>query len=133
RLLFIGDSITDCSRRECPEQIDNGYVRLVRDTLCATTPADAPIVLNRGISGNKIPDLQKRWQRDVLDLSPDVLSIYIGVNDVWHGLSDSRNGCSIDAYVAGYRDVLNRTRASLPVCELILCEPAVFAERPSVC
>jgi lysophospholipase L1-like esterase len=126
RLLFIGDSITDCGRRECPEQIGSGYVRLVRDLLFVREPETAPIVLNRGISGNKIPDLQKRWRRDVIDERPDALSIFIGINDVWHGLVDERSGCPIDEFVAGYRDVLSQTRSLLPRCELVLCEPSVL-------
>jgi lysophospholipase L1-like esterase len=126
KLLFIGDSITDCGRRECTEQIGDGYVRLLRDLLCVREPETAPNVINRGISGNKIPDLQKRWRRDVLDERPDVLSIFIGINDVWHGLVDGRSGCAINDYVAGYRDVLNQTRDVLPRCILILCEPSVL-------
>jgi lysophospholipase L1-like esterase len=101
-------------------------VRIVRDHLYAKDPPAAPRVLNRGISGNKIPDLQTRWQRDVLDLRPDILSIYIGINDVWHGLKPDRVGCSIDDFVAGYRDVLNQTRSALPAVTLVLCEPSVL-------
>jgi acyl-CoA thioesterase-1 len=126
KLLFIGDSITDCGRRECPEQIGNGYVRLIRDSLLAASPATAPGVINRGVSGNKIGDLEKRWQRDVLDLSPDVLSIYVGINDVWHGLFPGREGTTIDRFIAGYRDILARTRDALPNCRLVLCEPGVI-------
>jgi lysophospholipase L1-like esterase len=126
KLLFIGDSITDCGRREDNEALGNGYVRLVRDSLLAASPATAPTVINRGISGNKITDLQKRWQRDVLDLSPDVLSIYIGINDVWHGLFPGREGTSIECFTEGYRDILTRTRSALPNCKLILCEPTVI-------
>jgi lysophospholipase L1-like esterase len=126
RLLFIGDSITDCGRREDSEQIGAGYVRHVRDYLRAASPVTAPIVINRGISGNKMPDLQKRWQRDVLEETPDVLSIYIGINDVWHGLIPGREGCDIDRFIAGYQDILTRTRNALPHCALILCEPSVI-------
>src|SRR5262245_48447776 len=126
RLLFIGDSITDCGRREDKDEMGTGYVRRVRDWLYAKDPSTAPVVTNRGISGNKIPDLQGRWQRDVIDLAPDVLSIYIGINDVWHGLGPNRGGCPIEQFVPGYRDVLAQTRATLPSCELILCEPSVL-------
>jgi lysophospholipase L1-like esterase len=126
RLLFIGDSITDADWRKDPEQLGKGYVRLVRDWLFARDPAAAPLVLNRGISGNKIPDLQKRWDRDVIDLHPDVLSIKIGINDVWHSFAPGREGVTIDRFTAGYRDVLSRTRAALPDCALILCEPSVI-------
>jgi acyl-CoA thioesterase-1 len=126
KLLFIGDSITDCGWRTCKEQIGNGYVRLIRDQLIVSDPANAPVVINRGISGNKMPDLQKRWQRDVLDQSPDIVSIYIGINDVWHGLLAGRDGCNIDAFVAGYRDVLGRTRQAIPKAGVVLCEPSVL-------
>src|SRR4051812_7048232 len=93
RLLFIGDSLTDCGWKTDPEQLGAGYVRLVRDWLLAASPATAPLVLNRGISGNKIPDLQQRWKSDVLDLAPDVLSVFIGINDVWHSFTPGREGC----------------------------------------
>ena len=126
RLLFIGDSITDCDRRNDPEHLGHGYVRLLRDWLCASRPASAPVVINRGISGNKMPDLQRRWQRDVIDEQPDALSVFIGINDVWHGLIPDRNGTEIGNFLAGYRDILTRTRASLPSCRIILCEPSVI-------
>jgi lysophospholipase L1-like esterase len=126
RLLFIGDSITDVGRRDDPEGLGKGYVRLIRDRLLVDSPATAPIVINRGISGNKMPDLQKRWQRDVLVEKPDVLSIYIGINDVWHGLLPDRTGCDIDDFRSGYDDILTRTRSALPHCTLILCEPSVI-------
>jgi lysophospholipase L1-like esterase len=126
KLLFIGDSITDCGRRDDAEQVGNGYVRMIRDWLAAKDPANAPVVINRGISGNKIPDLEKRWQRDVLDERPDVLSIYIGINDVWHGLAPNRAGCEIDDYLRGYQSILSQTQQALPSCDIILCEPSVI-------
>lgn len=126
RLLFIGDSITDCGRREDAQGLGSGYVRLVRDCFVATRPGTAPQVLNRGISGNKIGDLQRRWERDVLSLSPDLLSIYIGINDVWHGLVPGRSGTDVDSFLAGYREILAQTKQNLPECKIILCEPSVL-------
>lgn len=126
RLLFIGDSITDCDRRKDPEEVGKGYVRLVRDYLLAKKPAVAPVVLNTGISGNKVPDLEKRWQRDVIDLKPDVLSIFIGINDVWHGLVPDREGTTIDRYTSGLHDLLKQTRDRFPDIKLVLCEPSVL-------
>jgi len=126
RLLFIGDSVDDADWRKCPESIGKGFVRVIRDYLAAKNPAGAPTVLNRGISGNKITDLQKRWDRDAVELQPDVLSVYIGINDVWHGFVPDRVGCPIDQFVAGYRDILSRARAALPKLQLILCEPSVL-------
>lgn len=124
--LFIGDSITDADWRKCPESIGKGYVRLIRDHLAAAQPAEAPQVLNRGISGNKITDLRKRWQRDVIDMQPDVLSVFIGVNDVWHSFVPDRTGVDIDQYTAVYRDLLAETRQALPTVRLVLCEPSVL-------
>jgi acyl-CoA thioesterase I len=124
--LFIGDSITDCGRRQDPEEIGNGYVRLVRDWLRAKDPATAPKVINRGISGNKAPDLKSRWDRDVLSLSPDLLSIKIGINDVWHGLGERNQGVPIGDYVGIYHEILTQVRETLPRCRLVLCEPSVI-------
>lgn len=126
RLLFIGDSITDCSRQADVEEIGSGYVRIVRDYLRARDPASAPIVSNRGISGHKVTDLAARWQRDVIDLGPGVLSIKIGINDVWHALGGRSGGVCINDFVPIYRDILRQTRKALPACELVLCEPSVI-------
>lgn len=86
KLLFIGDSITDCGRPRPVAEADNlggGYVNQV-NALLNSAYADRPIrVVNTGISGNTVRDLKARWQSDVLDLKPDWLSIMIGTNDVW--------------------------------------------------
>lgn len=126
RLLFIGDSITDCGRRECPESIGSGYPRLVRDYLRAKDPENAPVVLNTGISGNKVTDLAARWQQDVLDLHPDVLSIKIGINDVWHGFRDSQHGVPIEQFIETYQSILDQLRKTHPQCAIVLCEPSVI-------
>src|SRR5688500_12163912 len=86
KLLFIGDSITDAGRAADSEDIGSGYVRMIRDLLRADDHANAAQVINRGMSGDKIVDLKARWERDVIAIRPNVLSIMIGINDVWHGL-----------------------------------------------
>jgi len=126
RWVCIGDSITDCGRRECPEQIGVGYVRLVRDWLRAAQPATAPEVINRGISGNKIGDLQGRWDEDVLALKPDLVSIKIGINDVWHGLGGEQNGTPLDKFEEGVSDILQRLESACPQTKIVLCEPSVI-------
>src|SRR5690606_33196065 len=87
RWVFIGDSITDCGRRDDSEGLGNGYVRLIRDHLLARSPARAPQVINKGISGDRILELSARWEADVIAAHPTVLSIKIGINDVWRQLN----------------------------------------------
>lgn len=124
--LFIGDSITDCGRRNCPEEIGGGYVRLVRDYLRAKDPAHAPQIVNRGISGNKITDLVARWKDDVIAIAPDVLSIMIGINDVWHGFHNPSNGVAIEKYVELYHVILRQVQGALPKTKVVLCQPTVI-------
>jgi len=88
KLLFIGDSITDCERKR-PEgeglfgALGKGYVSLVDALLQAVYPELGIRVVNKGIGGNTVRDLDGRWQDDVLDQQPDWLAIMIGINDVW--------------------------------------------------
>jgi lysophospholipase L1-like esterase len=88
KLLFIGDSITDCDRAKPAGEglfgaLGKGYVSIVDAMLQAVYPELGIRVVNQGISGNNVVDLQTRWQEDVLDHNPDWLSIMIGTNDVW--------------------------------------------------
>lgn len=79
RLVFVGDSITDSHRdRSDRASLGDGFVRMIADDLDG-----AAEVVNVGISGNRAIDLEKRWEADVAGSSPDVLTIYIGVNDTW--------------------------------------------------
>lgn len=88
KLLFIGDSITDCDRAKPAGEglfgaLGKGYVSLVDAFLQAVYPELGIRVVNTGTSGNTVVDLQARWQEDVIDRKPDLLSIMIGTNDVW--------------------------------------------------
>ncbi|HEY5770540.1 MAG TPA: SGNH/GDSL hydrolase family protein [Terrimicrobium sp.] len=125
RWIFIGDSITDAGRRQCPEAVGSGYVRDVRDWLRSSVPALAPQVLNKGISGNRISDLQRRWEEDVLAFDPQLVSIKIGINDVWHGLTGGE-GTSIEKFQETYADLLGRLKAACPETTIVLCEPSVI-------
>lgn len=86
KLLFIGDSITDCNRaRPVAEgnEVGNGYVAQINALLGALYPAYGIRVFNAGMNGNTVRDLKARWRKDVLDQQPDWLVIFIGINDVW--------------------------------------------------
>ena len=116
--LFTGDSITDCGRAQPvgeDEGLGAGYVCLVNSTLAAGRPESRVRILNTGVSGNRVTDLAARWQRDVLDLEPDWLSVMIGINDVWRQFDRPLNPVqvAIERYEAVYRELLEQTRAGL--------------------
>jgi len=80
---------------------------------------------NYGVSGNRVPHLHKRWQSDCLDLKPSIVSILIGVNDIWHKMNGSYDG-TVESYEKGYHDLLKKTREALPDTSLVVCEPFVM-------
>ncbi|MCJ7730185.1 MAG: GDSL-type esterase/lipase family protein, partial [Sedimentisphaerales bacterium] len=112
-VLFIGDSITDADRnRQCYKPFGFGYVHFVANTLLAKYPTYNLNIINRGINGNTITDLKNRWQRDCIDHKPDILSVLIGVNDVWRqfaGEAELPYGVPIDEYESTYRRLLDDT------------------------
>ncbi|MFT5049147.1 MAG: lysophospholipase L1-like esterase [Chlamydiales bacterium] len=131
-VLFQGDSITDSSRsRETAAQantqsaLGGGYAWLAASGLLVDRPADQLSIYNRGISGHRVPDLAERWERDCLQLNPDVLSILIGVNDVWHAREGNYVG-DAETYAQAFDALLSRTREALPDLQLIICEPFVL-------
>ena len=128
KILFFGDSITDANRnREHPETVSGlgvGYVRVIADRLVGKT-ANKYEILNRGISGNRVVDLYSRIKCDCWNLNPDVISILIGVNDVWHEVT-GKNGVEIDRFEKVYRMIIEDTKKALPNVKMILCEPFVL-------
>jgi lysophospholipase L1-like esterase len=131
-ILFQGDSITDAGRSR--EQADvaneqpglgNGYAWLAASQLLVDRPDDKLTIFNRGISGNKVFQLAERWQTDSLSLKPDVLSILIGVNDIWHKLNGQYDG-TVAVYEKNYHALVKRTRETLPDVKLVVCEPFVL-------
>jgi lysophospholipase L1-like esterase len=130
-ILFQGDSITDAGRdkkRGAPNNtqgLGRGYANLVAGALLADYPEKKLTIYNRGISGNKVPDLAARWQQDALDLKPAILSILIGVNDIWHKLNGRYDG-TVKDYETGYRQLLEQTLEKLPSVRIVICEPFVL-------
>lgn len=130
-ILFQGDSITDAGRNRGTGQanvaraLGSGYPLLIGCELLRDHADLGLKVYNRGISGNKVPDLDARWQADCLDLQPSLLSILIGVNDIWHKLGGRYDG-TVEDYQKGLAALLARTRKGLPKTTLVVCEPFVL-------
>ncbi len=130
-ILFQGDSITDAGRdrnAKGPNHaggLGNGYPFLLACELLRDYADPQLKIYNRGISGNKVPDLKARWQADCLDLKPQVLSILIGVNDIWHKLAGRYQG-TVEDYETGYRQLLQETQEKLPDTRIVICEPFVL-------
>jgi lysophospholipase L1-like esterase len=126
RILFQGDSITDCGRAYTdPASLGNGYAMMASGMIAALHPQLAPSCLNRGISGNRVVDLLARWEKDCLKLRPDVLSIMIGINDTWRRY-DSNDPTTVGSYERNYRRLLEESKAALPDLKIILMEPFVL-------
>ncbi len=122
-ILFIGDSVTDCDRnREQFDGLGNGFVKLIDESKLFSDP-----VLNRGISGDRIGNLEDRWQSDVLELRPQVLSILIGVNDTWRRYDDN-DPTSAEDFTTRYRNLIIRTQSTLDF-KLYLCQPFILPVR----
>jgi lysophospholipase L1-like esterase len=123
KILFIGDSVTDCDRvREDLYDTGSGYVKKLVDAHFADD-----LIINKGISGDRIGNLEDRWQEDVMDLQPSVLTILIGVNDTWRRYDDN-DPTSAEDFTNRYRALIQKTQAAFPV-KIILCEPFILAVR----
>ena len=121
RILFQGDSITDGNRGRSldPNHIlGHGYAFIIAARHGAAFPERKLDFYNRGVSGNTVLNLDKRWEKDTLALKPDLLSVMIGVNDNSHGVP-------LEAYETTYDKILSEARAQNPKLKLVLMEPFV--------
>ena len=124
-ILFQGDSITDAGRaRDNNHHLGVGYPHLIRATLNVDMIGKYEF-LNRGISGNRIVDLYARIKADIINLKPDIMSILIGVNDVWHEIV-SQNGVDSDKFYHIYCMLIEEVKEALPNIEIIIMEPFVL-------
>lgn len=128
KILFIGDSITDAGRdRSNKTDLGQGYPLLVAAELQALLPQKKLTFYNRGISGNRLIDLKNRWEKDCLDINPDIVSILIGINDTSHQVtkSDKTDLKEIEKFEENYRfllkSLIQRTDA-----RVVLMEPFVL-------
>jgi lysophospholipase L1-like esterase len=127
-ILYQGDSITDSGRNKedsgfnTARNLGSGYPLLAGAAILNKYEALNLKIYNKGISGNKVFQLAERWDKDCLELKPDVVSILIGVNDIWHKLNGTYNGTA-EIYRNDYVALLERTIKALPNVKLIICEP----------
>ncbi len=125
RILFQGDSITDCGRtRESFYNLGGGYANLVGCYLAGEYPGQYECI-NRGISGNRIVDVYARIKKDIINLAPDIMSIMIGVNDVLHEVNH-QNGTSTEKYQRLYEMMLEEIREALPDIKIMIIGPYVI-------
>lgn len=128
-VLFQGDSITDAGRDRKGEgnpnnarTLGNGYPVLIASELLNEHASLKLQVYNRGISGHKVPDLDKRWKKDCIDLKPAVVSILVGVNDIWHKMNGRYDG-TVETYKTGFTALIQKTVDALPDTTIVICEP----------
>jgi lysophospholipase L1-like esterase len=124
-ILFQGDSITDGNRGRNDDLnhiLGHGYVFLLAAELGLQAAGQAPHMVNRGCSGNRIADLYGRWEEDALSLHPDLISLLIGVNDV-HAYVNGKQNLVQDRFVRTYRRLIEDTQELLPSTAIVICEP----------
>jgi acyl-CoA thioesterase-1 len=119
--LFVGDSITDCGRRDAHKPLGEGYARRATELITARYPERAINFINTGISGNTVQNLRDRWHDDVLNYQPDWVSIKIGINDLHRTLAQTPEATPPDVYETAYRGILERTRKS--GAKIVLIDP----------
>ena len=119
KIIFFGDSITQAGARP------GGYVSLFAAEIEKQLSDKKVEVIGAGISGNKVPNLQKRLKKDVLSKKPNLVFIYIGINDVWH--SQKGNGTSKEDFDSGLRDIIKKIQDV--GSKVILCTPSTIGEK----
>lgn len=123
RLLFQGDSITDMqwgrNQSDRNHYLGHSYVYLIAARFGVDMPETQLDIYNRGMSGHKVANLRSRWQKDAIDMKPDLLSILIGTNDVGGGVQP-------DVFESDYRYILDDSRKANSELRLVLLDPFVL-------
>ncbi len=144
KVLFIGDSITDGNwgnpkkwnadsaernQQDMNHIFGHGYMSLCATHFQSKYPEKEYLFYNRGISGNTLLDLEKRWKEDALDVQPDILSILIGTNDIDRFLRKHRDNPAatfdFEGWEAQYRSLLNQSRQANPNLKIVIGAPFV--------
>jgi lysophospholipase L1-like esterase len=128
-IVFIGDSITAADRhRQAYSPLGFGYVHFAGNLLLARNPALNLKIVNTGISGDTVIDLKDRWQRDCIAHQPNVLSVLVGINDVWRRAMEpdmAERAASPTEFEITYEQLLAQAKERCG-CQLILMEPFLF-------
>ena len=130
KIIFLGDSITEAGVYDKEVAIKyNGELIYPKHTGFITFLADSVTektkLIGKGIGGDKVSDLLTRYKKDVIDLDPDIVFIYIGINDVWHKY-DFGTGSDIDLYENGLRQIISEIQNI--GAKVVLCTPTVIGE-----
>lgn len=120
KIVFFGDSITEAAVKP------GGYISVIGDLAAKDNQSSRYDFIGAGISGNKVYDLYLRLEADVLSKNPDVVIIYIGVNDVWHKRSYG-TGTDADKFEKFYTAIIAKLRERN--IKTVLCTPAVIGEK----
>lgn len=125
-ILFQGDSITDCGRdKSDPNSLGGGYPSFLSGILPLKNPDTAYVFLNRAVSADRIVDLYARLKEDIINLKPDILSILIGINDVWHEFA-SKQGVGSKKFKKIFAMLLDEVREEMPGVKIVLLEPFIL-------
>lgn len=123
RIVFVGDSITDCECRGLHAPYGNGYVSLVRAFTAARHPGTRLEWFNRGVSGDTVRHLAARWDSDVVGAQPDWLSVMIGINDVWRAFDGYPEAAVPLGEFERTLRALVRRAVDATGCRLVLADP----------
>ena len=134
KILFQGDSVTDAGRdRSDPHDMGNGYPRYASAMIQDSFPNTEFEFFNLGISGNRTEHLVERLEADFIEIQPDIVSILIGVNDVWHHYAFEYVETTDEQFEANYRKVLDnlksRTNARILLIQPFLLETVAPAKQ----
>lgn len=120
KVIFFGDSITQAGVKP------GGYIHRIQEHLNSSKGGENYELIGAGIGGNKVYDLYLRLQEDVLDKQPNIVFIYVGVNDVWHKAT-SGTGTDRDKFLRFYSAMIEKMKAQN--IKVILVTPAVIGEK----
>lgn len=123
KIIFFGDSITQAG------VAPNGYITLLQQMLTKNGRDKAFELVGAGIGGNKVYDLYLRLEEDVLSKKPDLVFIYVGINDVWHKRSFG-TGTDPDKFEKFYNRIIEKIQAA--GAKVVICTPTVVGEKKAL-